>query len=200
MKASISARAIGGLLLAGLMLAPSVSTAAESDGLTGARLEIALADGEGRVVSLADPRYRGKVVVLTLGGAWCVSCHVEARFLVPWAAKRARDDLAVIGLHFEYPDDPKAARALIDGFARRYRIPWPLLLAGKPTSRSVAAALGGRGAVKSLPTTILIGRDGRVRDVHSGWDEKGADSVPAAAQAAFEAKVDRLLAEPAPPG
>ncbi|WP_439533257.1 TlpA disulfide reductase family protein [Polymorphobacter sp.] len=177
-----------------LLAAPVLAAGVPADGLVGARLDIALADRQGRTVSLAD--YRGKVVVVTLGGAWCVNCHDEARFLVPWAARRQPQGVAVIGLHFEYPDDPAKAGALVDGFARRYGIGWPLLLAGKPSRAGVAAALGGRGAITSLPTTLIIGRDGRVRHVHAGWTDKISGAMSADAQGALDTVVDRLLAEP----
>jgi peroxiredoxin len=164
----------------------------------GARLSLALPDRQGHIISLQDPRYRGKVVVLTIGGAWCVNCHDEARFLVPWAARRKAEGVEIIGLHFEYPPDPQKAGALIDRFAQRHAIPWPLLLAGQPSRAGVAAALNGLGGITSLPSTLLIGRDGRVRHLHAGWADKQSGEVTASAAATLNAQVDRLLTEPAP--
>ena len=45
----------------------------------------AFLDSKGQMVSLSDPRFAGKVVVVTLGGAWCPNCHDEARFMGPYA-------------------------------------------------------------------------------------------------------------------
>jgi len=46
-----------------------------------AKLRFAGVDIDGKPVSDADPRYKGKVVVLTIGGTWCANCHDEAPFL-----------------------------------------------------------------------------------------------------------------------
>ena len=178
------------MLLAGAALAQPAPAP-----LLGAPLVISLADETGRLISLADRRYRGKVVLVTISGSWCGTCHEEAGFLVTWAKRRAREGVEVISLHFEYPDDPARARQLIGHFARRHGITWPLLLAGRPSRRDIAAALGGRGDIHSLPSLLLIGRNGRVAHVQGGLADERTGDIPASAIAAFDAVVDRLLAE-----
>jgi len=116
---------------------------------------------------------------------------------VPWAARRGREGVEVISLHFEYPDDPAHARQLIGHFARRHGIKWPLLLAGRPSRQSIATALGGRGDIHSLPSTIILGRDGRVRHVHTGLADEKTGEVTASKQTEFDALISRLLAEAA---
>jgi hypothetical protein len=39
-------------------------------------------DLDGKIVSNTDPRFQGKVVIVTIGGSWCPNCHDEAPFLV----------------------------------------------------------------------------------------------------------------------
>lgn len=161
------------------------------------RLTFRFPTSDGRMVSLADAAYRGKVVVLTLGGAWCPNCHDEALFLGPYSAKRRKEGLEVIGLQFEYGDDKVRAFRQIDSFARRYKLPYPLLLAGQPTPESTRAALGALGPVKVYPTAIFIGRDGRVREVHVGWAGPATGKLNAEAKRHFDATVTRLLREKA---
>lgn len=154
------------------------------------RLAFRFPDSSGRQVSLSDPAYRGKVVVITLGGAWCPNCHDEARFLADYA--RRHPEVAFIGLHFEYGDDAKRAFTQIDSYKARYRIPYPLLLAGQPTPESTSAALGALGPVKVYPSTIFIGRDGRVKEVHVGWAGPATGALNAAAKREFEETIERL--------
>jgi peroxiredoxin len=132
------------------------------------RLACRFPDSSGSMVSLADVGYRGKVVVITLGGAWCLNCHDEAGFLAAHARAQAPRGLEIIGLHFEFGDDPAHAFRQIDSFKARYGIGYPLLLAGQPTPESTKTALGALGPVKVYPSTICIGREGRVREVHIG--------------------------------
>jgi thiol-disulfide isomerase/thioredoxin len=47
-------------------------------------LDFTFRDIDGTPVSLSDERFRGKVVLVTLGGSWCPNCHDEARFLAPF--------------------------------------------------------------------------------------------------------------------
>ncbi len=161
------------------------------------RLAFRFPDSRGRMVSLADARYRGKVVVITLGGAWCPNCHDEAVFLAAYARAQGPRGVEIIGLHFEYGDDPARAFRQIDSFGARYRIPYPLLLAGQPTPESTKAALGALGPVKVYPSTIFIGRDGRVREVHVGWAGPATGPLNAKAKRDFDVTVQRLLREKA---
>src|SRR5262249_43406679 len=46
-----------------------------------ARFKFSFPDLEGNIVSDMDPRFQGKVVIVSLTGTWCPNCHDEAPFL-----------------------------------------------------------------------------------------------------------------------
>ncbi len=161
------------------------------------RFQFRFPDSKGRMVALSDAQFRGKVVVLTLGGAWCPNCHDEARFVGPYAASHKAAGLEVVALHFEYGTDMVRNNALMDSYARRYKLAYPLLLAGEPTPESTAAALPGVGPVKVYPTTLFIGRDGTLREVHVGWAGPAMAEQNARAKRDFDALVTKLLREKA---
>ncbi|MEY3267876.1 MAG: hypothetical protein RL480_636 [Pseudomonadota bacterium] len=161
------------------------------------RFQFRFPDSKGQMVSLSDPRFRGKVVVVTLGGAWCPNCHDEARFMGPYADAHKAAGLEVVALHFEYGTDTVRNNALMDSYARRYKLSYPLLLAGEPTPESTAAALPGVGPVKVYPTTLFIGRDGSLREVHVGWAGPAMAAQNARAKREFDALVTNLLREKA---
>lgn len=161
------------------------------------RFDFRFPDSKGRMVSLSDPQYRGKVVVVTLGGAWCPNCHDEATFMGPYAIKRRSEGLEVIALQFEYGTDVPRNNRLMDSFARRYKLPYPLLLAGEPTPESSKAALPGVGPVKVYPSTLFIGRDGTLREVHVGWAGPATGALNVKAKKDFDATVTKLLREKA---
>ena len=162
---------------------------------SGKRFDFRFPDSKGQMVSLSDARFAGKVVVVTLGGAWCPNCHDEARFMGPYAAAHKAAGLEVVALHFEYGTDTVRNNALMDSYARRYKLAYPLLLAGEPTPESTAAALPGVGPVKVYPTTLFIGRDGKLREVHVGWAGPAMAEQNIRAKAEFDALVTRLLRE-----
>ena len=57
-------------------------------------------DLDGKLVSNTDPRFQGKVVIVSIAGSWCPNCHDEAPFLVElykkYRAAGARDRGAVV--------------------------------------------------------------------------------------------------------
>ena len=155
----------------------------------------AFPDVDGRRVSLADPRYRGKVVVVSIGGTWCPNCHDEAAFLAPYYVRNRARGLEVIGLQFEYVDDPARSARQSKRFAARYDIAYPLLIAGASTPESTRAALPQIGGVKIYPTTIFIDRKGRVRAIHTGYAGPATGALNRKMERDFDALVQKLLAE-----
>ena len=60
--------------------------------------QYAFPDLKGQIVSATDARFRGKVVILSIGGSWCPNCHDEAPFLGEvYRDYRARG-LEIVGL------------------------------------------------------------------------------------------------------
>lgn len=161
----------------------------------GDRLTFRLPTPEGTMVSLNDPRYRGKVVVVSIGGAWCPNCHDEATFLGPYAARRQKEGLEMIGLQFEYGGDQARAMRQITSFKARYSLPYAMLYAGQPNAEDTKKVLGDLAPVKVWPTTIFIGRDGRVKEVHVGWAGPATGALNVKAKKDFDLTVSRLLKE-----
>ncbi|MBV9840918.1 MAG: TlpA family protein disulfide reductase [Sphingomonadaceae bacterium] len=152
-------------------------------------------DADGHMVSIADPRFRGKVVVVAIGGTWCPNCHDEAAFLAPYYKAHAARGLEMIGLQFEYDGDHARSARQIRSFAARYAIAYPLLIAGKATAEDSKRALPAIGGVKVYPTTLFIDRKGKLRAIHVGWSGPATGALNKQAEAQFDTTVTKLLAE-----
>lgn len=161
------------------------------------RIAFTFPDAEGKPVSLSDPRFKGKVVVVAIGGSWCPNCHDEAQFLGPYVKRRRAEGLEVIGLQFEYTDDAQRSAAQSRRFAERYKLDYPLLIAGKATPEDTKRALPAIGGVKIYPTTLFIDRQGKLREIHTGYAGPATGALNEKAMADFDALVSRLLAEKA---
>lgn len=159
----------------------------------GERLSFRLPTPEGQMISLNDARYKGKVVVISIGGAWCPNCHDEAQYLGPYAARRQKEGLEMIGMQFEYGSDPARAMRQITSFKGRYKLPYPMVYAGQPNADDTKKVLGDLAPVKVWPTTIFIGRDGLVKEVHVGWAGPATGALHAEAKREFDETVSRLL-------
>jgi peroxiredoxin len=159
----------------------------------GEKLSFRLPTPEGQMISLNDPRYKGKVVVITLGGAWCPNCHDEAIFMGPYAARRQKEGLEMIGLQFEYGTDVPRAMRQITSFKTRYKLPYPMVYGGQPNAEDTRQVLGDLAPVKVWPSTIFIGRDGRVKEVHVGWAGPATGALSEKVKREFDETVTKLL-------
>ncbi|MEI6484640.1 MAG: redoxin family protein [Sphingomonadales bacterium] len=163
----------------------------------GDRLAFRLPTPDGQMISLNDPRFRGKVVVISLGGAWCPNCHDEAQFLGPYAARRQKEGLEMIGLQFEYGSDVARAMRQITSFKTRYNLPYPMVYGGQPNADDTKKVLGDLAPVKVWPSTIFIGRDGKVKEVHVGWAGPATGALSEKVKREFDETVTKLLRQKA---
>lgn len=165
---------------------------------TSAPFAFAYPDLDGRRVASADARFHGKVVLLDIFGTWCPTCHDAAPALVAlYRAYHARG-LEVVGVAFEVTGDSGQDAPQVRRYRDKFRIPFPLLLGGVSDAEAVAATLPQLDGFSAFPTTIFLGRDGRVRRVHAGFYGPATGPQHAALVAEFRREIERLLGEPAP--
>ena len=166
-----------------------------------APLQFAFPDLAGKLVSSTDARFKGKVVILSIGGSWCPNCHDEAPFLSEVYKEYHARGLEIVGLMFENDPDPKVSRPRVQSFIKRYAVQYPMLIAGttnpSPTSKVIAEALPQIVNFGAYPTTIYLGRDGRVRSVHAGFASPATGQEHVRLKQELRELTEQLLAEPA---
>lgn len=128
---------------------------------------------EGEIISLKDSRFKNKVVVIELLGSWCPNCMDESKFLAPFYDKHKDKGLEMLGLAFEYSTDMKVSGPKINRFKERNGIHYPVVLAGQPSSESALAVLPELNSINGYPTTILIDKSGKVREIETGFSGPG---------------------------
>jgi thiol-disulfide isomerase/thioredoxin len=165
-----------------------------------APFHFAFPDLTGKMVSDTDARLRGKVMMLAIGGSWCPNCHDEAPFLSELYRDFRGRGLEIVGLMFENDPDPKVSRPRVQSFIKRYAVEYPMLLAGtmqpSPTTKTIDQALPQLVNFGAYPTTIFLGRDGKVRSVHAGFASPAAGAEHARLKAEIRELIERLLVEP----
>lgn len=158
------------------------------------KLHFSFPDLDGRPLSLDDPRFTGKVVLVNLFGSWCPNCADEAPLLAAWHRRYRDRGLEIVGLAYEYTGDPERDREFVARYRDRHGIEYPLALAGTSDKAQASTTLPDLSAVLAFPTTIFIGRDGTVRHIHSGFAGPGTGEHYAALVAELEAEIEKLLA------
>jgi cytochrome c biogenesis protein CcmG/thiol:disulfide interchange protein DsbE len=113
-----------------------------------------LKDADGQTVRAAD--YKGKVVLLDFWATWCGPCKIEIPWFMDFERQFKDQGFAVVGVSMD-EDGWKAIKPYAHNMKMNYRI-----LLGDD---DVSTAYGG---LDSLPTTLLIDRQGRIASVHVG--------------------------------
>jgi thiol-disulfide isomerase/thioredoxin len=155
-------------------------------------------DLEGRVVSGSDARFRGKVVLLDIFGSWCPTCHDAAPALVDLYRAYHKRGLEIVGVAFEVTGDSAQDAPLVRRYRDKFAIPFPLLLGGVSDAEAVSAALPQLEGFTAFPTTVFLGRDGRVRRIHAGFYGPATGGQHGTLVAEFRREIESLLGEPAP--
>jgi peroxiredoxin len=152
-------------------------------------------DVNGKTVSLDDHRFDDKVVIVTLAGSWCPNCHDEAAFLTDYYNENKDRGLEIVTLMYEHLRDEQDAVRQIERFRKKHNIEYTLLYAGYSGREEAQQTLPMLNHIMSFPTTIIIGRDGEVRRIHTGFSGPGTGQHYDAFKREFSSFVNTLLAE-----
>lgn len=99
---------------------------------------------------------RGRVVMINFWASWCGPCRVEMPHLARLYDKYRSAGFTVLAINID--DDPHKAASL----AKQLGMTFPVLL---DTEKKVSRLYD----LGTMPSTLLVDRDGRVRYVHRGY-------------------------------
>jgi thiol-disulfide isomerase/thioredoxin len=135
-----------------------------------ANLDFTLKDLSGDDVSLSA--FKGQVILLDFWATWCGPCKVEIPYFIEFNTTYGEQGLQVLG--FDVDDEIPA----LTEYAERMGMNYPILIGAARDD-----VLEAYGPMPGLPTTVIIGRDGKVCTSHTGLTEK----------AVFEETIKALL-------
>jgi len=147
---------------------------------------------DGATVTNNDPRFKGKVVIVALGGSWCPNCHDEAPFLVDLYNRYHARGLEIVDISFEEEDQLKNPQRL-RAFETRYHIPYTVLLGGTPSQVNEKLPQGKN--LNCWPTSFFVGRDGLVKETHAGFSGPATGAAYIQLKSETDALVEKLLAQ-----
>jgi thiol-disulfide isomerase/thioredoxin len=130
-------------------------------------------DTRGRIVSLSDPKFQNKAVIIQIMGTWCPNCLDESKFLVNYLKENPTKKIEVIALAFEVAKTREIAFKRIKRLKERVGIKYPVILAqyGSLADKKLAQQkLPWLNHLISYPTTIFIDKKGKVRKIHTGFN------------------------------
>jgi thiol-disulfide isomerase/thioredoxin len=100
---------------------------------------------------------KGKVVILDFWATWCGPCREAIPHLVKLQKNYQDKGLIVIGMNVD-----KGEKDVVRRFVKAMEIPYPILLTPEEVVRSYG--------VSALPTSVLIDKEGRIREKVAGFN------------------------------
>lgn len=105
---------------------------------------------EGEMVSLKD--FRGKTVVLNFWATWCGPCKAEIPTFSEFAEENPNIPVLGIAVNSSYRD--------LQRMSKQLNMKYPILIADAQVQKNYK--------VRDLPTTVIVGPEGNIKDVHIG--------------------------------
>jgi peroxiredoxin len=94
------------------------------------KLDFKLPDLNGKLVSLSDEKYKGKVVIVEIIGTWCPNCTDQTQFLSPWYKANKDRGVEAVAVGFEQKDDLEYAKYTLGKLRDKYDIQYDILFGG----------------------------------------------------------------------
>ena len=122
---------------------------------------------DGREVVLS--KLKGKVILLDFWATWCGPCRESIPHLIYLYKTYQKNGLEVIGMNMD-----KGDINTVKHFVKSMAIPYPIAITPDHAGRDYR--------ITGLPTTILIDREGRIREKIAGYTSEIAKQITAKVQ------------------
>ncbi len=150
----------------------------------------------GKKVSLADEKFKNKVVIVQFLGSWCANCMDETAYLTSFYEKYKNLGVEVVGLAYERTGDFERSKKAVLNLKKRLNINYDLLLSGYSNdTKEVMKSMPMLDKFIAFPTTFILDKKGIVRKVHTGFSGPGTGEHYTGFINEFERSVNDLLKE-----
>lgn len=146
------ARHTAALLSTLVLMSTSLGASAAAPKVGDAFPELGTAGLEGTL-----PELKGKVVLVDFWASWCGPCKKSFPVMADLHQKYAPRGFAIVAISV---DEQKAA---MDGFVKKAQPPFAIV-------RDAKGRLAEIAGIDKMPTSYLVGGDGKILAVHSGFD------------------------------
>lgn len=157
------------------------------------KLSFSFPDINGKKISLSDPQFKGKPVIVNFYGTWCPNCVDETNYLVPWFNENKKRGIEIVALAFERSLSEADARMQLTKVVKKKKIPYTVLLAGSTSEDKPMDKIPGLKNFISFPTTIYLNKNHEVVKVHAGFTGPSTGKYFEQWKKEFNGTVDELL-------
>jgi thiol-disulfide isomerase/thioredoxin len=159
------------------------------------KIDFSFPDVNNVKVTPNDEKFKNKVLILQLFGTWCPNCLDETKFLAPWYLENKDRGVEIVGLAYERSSDFTYASERVKKMKDKLGIEYDFVIAGVNDNAKAAETLPMLNRIVAFPTTIFIGKDGKVKYIHTGFSGPGTGNYYLEFKEEFNRKVNELLEE-----
>jgi len=159
------------------------------------RIAFSFPDEKDNRISPSDEKYANKVLILQIFGTWCPNCMDETKFLAQWYNENHDRGVEILGLAYERKDDFDYAIGRVKKMKEKLQVPYDFVVAGTNDKEKATQSLPMLNKVIAFPTTIFIGKDGKVKHIRTGFEGPGTGIYYEQFKERFNQIVNELLAE-----
>ena len=128
---------------------------------------------EGETFTFPNERLEDKVVIIQIMGSWCPNCLDETHYYKSLYENYHHKGLEIISIGYETGDTFEEQSKSIARLKEKLVLDFIFLVGGKASKSLASDHFEMLNEVISFPTSIFIGRDGKVKRVHTGFNGPG---------------------------
>jgi peroxiredoxin len=164
-----------------LTLAACATAAAPSGIQIGDPLQFSLLDLKGDRFTPQD--LEGKVVLVDLWATWCKPCKESLPFYAALHDQHKASGFAVLAISVDVHEDE------VFDFIEAHPVSFTVL-------RDPQGTVPSRIGIGTLPTLLILGRDGRVAFIHTGFEQGDKEAIAQAVIAALRVPTSTVAGTP----
>lgn len=128
---------------------------------------------EGETFTFPNERLEDRVVIIQIMGSWCPNCLDETHYYKSLYENYHDKGLEIISIGYETGDTFEEQSKSIARLKEKLVLDFIFLVGGKASKSLASDHFEMLNEVISFPTSIFIGRDGKVKRVHTGFNGPG---------------------------
>ncbi len=148
---------------------------------------------EGQTVSLSDPKFLNKPVIIQVMGSWCPNCMDETAYLSQVYRQYNPKGLEIVALAYERTADFEKAKNNVTRLRTKYGAGYEFLITGLSGAAKASESLPFLNKISAFPTTIVLDRKHHVRSVYTGFSGPATGKAYEQYKAKTESLIQQLL-------
>ncbi|MFM7668632.1 MAG: TlpA disulfide reductase family protein [Bacteroidota bacterium] len=138
---------------------------------------------------------KNKVVIYQIMGTWCPNCIDELHYFKELHKKYNNQGLEIVALAYEIGTNEKNQIKRLKAFKKRLSIPYEVVLAGTSSKDIASTQFPMLNGIMSFPTSVVVGRNGKIEYVHTGFSGPATGKVYEEYRKEMEMLIERLFTQ-----